>query len=55
VQRGVEVLADLRKPLTDDKAREALFGPRALVFVTAPPRMRRHTLPVAQPDRAAAF
>ncbi|MGE0497051.1 MAG: glutathione binding-like protein [Ramlibacter sp.] len=26
VQRGVKVLADLRKPLTDDKARETLFG-----------------------------
>jgi GSH-dependent disulfide-bond oxidoreductase len=26
VQRGVQVLADVRKPLTDDKAREALFG-----------------------------
>jgi GST-like protein len=26
VQRGVQVLADLRKPLVDDKAREALFG-----------------------------
>ncbi|MFD0669755.1 glutathione binding-like protein [Ramlibacter sp. MAHUQ-53] len=26
VQRGVQVLADLRKPLTDDKARSALFG-----------------------------
>jgi GST-like protein len=26
VQRGVEVLADLRKPQMDDKAREALFG-----------------------------
>jgi GSH-dependent disulfide-bond oxidoreductase len=26
VQRGVEVLAHLRKPLTDDKAREVLFG-----------------------------
>ena len=26
VQRGVEVLADVRKPLTDDKAREVLFG-----------------------------
>jgi GST-like protein len=26
VQRGVEVLADRRKPLVDDKAREALFG-----------------------------
>ncbi|MGL6110223.1 MAG: glutathione binding-like protein [Rubrivivax sp.] len=26
VQRGVEVLAGLRKPLTNDKAREALFG-----------------------------
>ena len=26
VQRGVEVLADLRKPLMDDKAKEALFG-----------------------------
>ncbi len=28
VQRGVEVLAGLRRPLTDDKAREALFGER---------------------------
>jgi GST-like protein len=26
VQRGVRVLADLRKPITDDKAREVLFG-----------------------------
>jgi GST-like protein len=26
VQRGVKVLADLRKPITDDKAREVLFG-----------------------------
>ncbi len=26
VQRGVTVLADLRKPLTDDKSREVLFG-----------------------------
>ena len=26
VQRGVAVLADARKPLTDDKAREVLFG-----------------------------
>lgn len=26
VKRGVEVLADLRKPLTDDKARDLLFG-----------------------------
>jgi GST-like protein len=26
VQRGCEVLADLRKPVTDDKAREVLFG-----------------------------
>jgi GST-like protein len=26
VVRGVEVLADLRKPLTDDRAREVLFG-----------------------------
>ena len=26
VQRGVEVLADLRKPLYDDKAKEVLFG-----------------------------
>ena len=26
VQRGVQVLADRRKPLVDDKAREALFG-----------------------------
>lgn len=27
VRRGVEVLAGERKPLTDDKAREVLFGP----------------------------
>jgi GST-like protein len=26
VQRGVEVLASLRKPLVDDTARETLFG-----------------------------
>jgi GSH-dependent disulfide-bond oxidoreductase len=26
VQRGVAVLADLRKPLTDDKTRDVLFG-----------------------------
>jgi len=26
VKRGVEVLADKRKPITDDKAREVLFG-----------------------------
>jgi GST-like protein len=26
VQRGVQVLAELRKPITDDKARETLFG-----------------------------
>jgi GSH-dependent disulfide-bond oxidoreductase len=26
VQRGVAVLADLRKPITDDRAREVLFG-----------------------------
>lgn len=26
VQRGVQVLADLRKPITDDQSREALFG-----------------------------
>ena len=26
VQRGVRVLADLRKPITDDKSREVLFG-----------------------------
>jgi len=26
VQRGVEVLANQRKPLIDDKARETLFG-----------------------------
>ena len=26
VQRGVQVLADLRKPITDDKSREMLFG-----------------------------
>ena len=30
VQRGVEVLAGARRPLTDDKAREALFGQRQL-------------------------
>lgn len=30
VQRGVEVLAGARRPLTDDKAREALFGERQL-------------------------
>ena len=28
VQRGVEVLADLRKPLVDSQAREVLFGAR---------------------------
>ena len=28
VKRGVEVLADQRRPLLDDKAREALFGSR---------------------------
>jgi GST-like protein len=28
VQRGVKVLADRRKPMTDDKAREVLFGER---------------------------
>jgi GST-like protein len=27
VERGVQVLADRRKPITDDKAREVLFGP----------------------------
>ena len=26
VQRGVQVLANLRKPLIDDKARDVLFG-----------------------------
>jgi GSH-dependent disulfide-bond oxidoreductase len=26
VQRGVQVLADLHKPITDDKSREVLFG-----------------------------
>ncbi len=30
VRRGVEVLADLRKPLTDDTARDVLFGERQL-------------------------
>jgi GST-like protein len=30
VQRGVKVLADLRKPITDDKAREILFGKHAV-------------------------
>jgi len=28
VQRGIAVLADRRKPLTDDAARQALFGDR---------------------------
>lgn len=31
VQRGVTVLADLRKPLTDDKAKDALFGKQQYV------------------------
>jgi len=31
VQRGLQVLADQRKPLLDDKAREALFGERQLM------------------------
>lgn len=30
VQRGVEVLADARRPLTDERAREVLFGARQL-------------------------
>lgn len=30
VQRGVEVLAGVRRPLTDDRAREVLFGERQL-------------------------
>ena len=30
VQRGVQVLADARKPLTDDKAREMLFGSKQM-------------------------
>ena len=30
VQRGVEVLADLRKPITGDREREILFGKRQL-------------------------
>lgn len=30
VQRGLEVLAGARKPLTDDKAREVLFGRRQI-------------------------
>lgn len=30
VKRAVEVLADLRKPVTDDRAREVLFGERQL-------------------------
>ena len=30
VRRGVEVLADLRKPLVDDQARDVLFGNRQL-------------------------
>ena len=30
VQRGLEVLAGVRKPLTDDKAREVLFGKRQM-------------------------
>ncbi|PTT89832.1 glutathione S-transferase, partial [Pelomonas sp. HMWF004] len=28
VKRGVAVMAELRRPLTDDKARENLFGQR---------------------------
>ncbi|XHS77557.1 glutathione binding-like protein [Burkholderiaceae bacterium UC74_6] len=31
VQRGLQVLADQRKPLLDDKAREALFGDRQML------------------------
>ncbi len=31
VQRGVQVLADLRKPITDDKARDVLFGKQQFV------------------------
>ena len=31
VKRGVQVLADLRKPITDDKAREMLFGKQQFV------------------------
>jgi GST-like protein len=31
VQRGLEVLAGARRPLTDDKAREALFGQRQVL------------------------
>jgi GST-like protein len=31
VQRGVKVLADLRKPITDDRARDVLFGKEQLV------------------------
>ena len=31
VQRGVQVLADLRKPLTDDKAKDVLFGNKQFV------------------------
>lgn len=31
VQRGVQVLADLRKPITDDKARDILFGKQQFV------------------------
>jgi GST-like protein len=31
VERGVQVLADLRKPITDDKAREMLFGKQQFV------------------------
>jgi GSH-dependent disulfide-bond oxidoreductase len=26
VQRGVKVMAELRRPITDEKAREILFG-----------------------------
>ena len=52
--RGVEVLADRRKPITDDKAREVLFGAeqykRALKAALAcaqrrSPRIGREALP----------
>ena len=59
VQRGVEVLADLRKPLVDDRgARGAVRRRRSTAGTDthAPPRIRRRDrLPVAQLDRAPAF
>ena len=46
-----QVLAELRKPLTDDKARDVLFGEQQY----ARRSLEWLALPVAQLDRAAAF